>query len=143
MGTLFADRGFISINGVELLDVENISVKQADGTKAVPTMTRNRRNKGFVKGNRDITLSFSVAVQNKLGTPKIESIDFESQSVNLSFEHGGDRYTVVNIDHADVDQSASGVGSEGKKAFNMVATDVVDQVGNSALFPTSLINAIV
>lgn len=141
MGTIFADRGFISINGTEVLDVENIQLRQNDGTKAVPTMTRNRRTKGFVKGNREITLSFSVAVQNKLGTPKIESIDFENQDAALTFEHGGDRLTVVGLDHADVSQDASGVGSEGKKAFNMVGTDVIDQVGNSALFQTSLKNA--
>lgn len=141
MGTIYADRGFISINGVDVLDVENISVKQADGTKAVPTMTRDRRNKGFVKGNRDVTLSFAVAVQNQLSTPKIENIDFENQSVALTFEHGADKLSVINLDHADVDQAASGVGSEGKKTWNMVGTDVIDQVGNSALFATSLTNS--
>lgn len=138
MGTLYADRGFISINGVEILDVENITLKQTDGTKAVPTMTRNRRAKGFVKGNRDITLSFSVAVQNSLASPKIEDIDFDTNSVQLTFEHGADRLTVKDLNHADVEQAASGVGAEGKKSYNMVGTDVVDQVGNSALFPTSL-----
>lgn len=138
MGTLYADRGFISINGVEALDVENITVRETDGTKPVPTMTRNRRTKGFVKGNREITCSFSVAVQNKLGTPKIEDIDFENNSVALTFEHGADRYSLINLDHADNEQSAPGVGSEGKKTFNLVATDKIDQVGNSSLFPTSL-----
>ena len=138
MSTVFADRGFISINGVEVLDVENISAKMSDGTKMVPTMTRDRRHKGTVKGNRDITLSFTVAVQNKLGTPKIENIDFESQDVALTFEHGADRYTFIGLDFVDTDQNASGVGSEGKKSFNMVARDVIDQVGNSALFQTAL-----
>jgi hypothetical protein len=141
MGVVYADRGFISVNGVEVLDVENISVKQTDGTKPVPTMTRNRRTKGFVKGNREFTISFAVAVQNALGTPKIESIDFENNSVALTFEHGADRYSLTNLDFADAEQGASGVGSEGKKSFNMVATDMVDQVGNSALFPTVLSNA--
>jgi len=140
MGTIFADRGFISVNGVEVLDVENISAKLTDGTKPVPTMTRNRRTKGFVKGNREFTLNFSVAVQNKLGSPKIEEIDFENNDVQLTFEQGSDRYTYVNLDHADTEQSASGVGAEGKKVWNMVATDRIDQVGNSALFPTSLSN---
>lgn len=138
MGVLFIDRGYVSINGVEVLDVESIELKLADGTKFVPTMTRNRRNKGTVKGNRDINLSFAVAVQATLGTPKIESIDFNSQDVALTFEHGGDRYSCVGLDFVDVSQSASGVGSEGKKSFNMLATDVIDQVGNSALFNSSL-----
>lgn len=138
MGVLYIDRGFISLNGVDVLDVENIQLRQADGTKAVPTMTRNRRTKGFVKGNREISLSFSVAVQSALGSPKIESIDFDSNNAAMTFEHGGDRYSVVGLNFVDTDQSASGVGSEGKKSFNMVGTDVIDQVGNSALFPTTL-----
>jgi hypothetical protein len=137
MSVLFADRGFLSVNGVEVLDIENISLKRNDGTKAVPTMTRNRRVKGFVKGNREISLSFTVAVQNKLGSPKLEDIDFENNDVAATFEHGGDRYTVVGLDHVDTGQDASGVGSEGKKAFNMVGTDVIDQVGNSSLFSLS------
>jgi hypothetical protein len=138
MGVLYADRGFISINGVEALDVESIELRQSDGTKAVPTMTRNRRAKGFVKGNREISVNFAVAVQTKLGSPKIESIDFDSNDVALTFEHGADRYTVVGLNFVDSSQAASGVGSEGKKSFNMVGTDVIDQVGNSSLFPTSL-----
>jgi len=134
MSTLYADRGFLSMNGVEFQDVESISMKVSDGTKSVPTMTRDRRNKGVVKGNREISASFSVAVQNKLASPKIESIDFEGKSVSLTFEHGGDRYTLVDVDFIDLDQGASGVGTEGKKNFNIWARDVIDQVGNSALF---------
>jgi len=138
MGVLFIDRGRVTINGVEVLDVENITLKMSYGTKYVPTMTTNRRHKGTVKGNLDINLSFAVAVQATLGTPKLESIDYNSQDVALTFSHGGDRYTCTGLDFVDADQSAGGVGSEGKKAFNMLATDIIDQVGNSALFSTSL-----
>lgn len=138
MGVLFIDRGFISINGVEVLDVESITVRWSDGTKLVPTMTRNRRAKGTTKGNREYTLNFAIAVQATLGTPKIEGIDFQSQDVRLTYEHGGDRYTFVGLDHVDTEQSAPSVGTEGKKTWNMVATDHIDQVGNSALFPTAL-----
>lgn len=138
MATLYADRGFISINGVEVLDVENISLKSSDGTKAVPTMSRNRRNVGNVKGNRDITLSFAVAVQNTLGSPKLEAIDYNTNDVALTIQYGADRYTVVSLDYVDHSQDASGVGSEVKKSFNMRGNDFIDQVGNSSLFPTSL-----
>jgi hypothetical protein len=138
MGVVFADRGFLSMNGVEFQDVENITLKRSDGTKYVPTMTRNRRHKGVVKGNRDINLSFSVAVQNVLGTPKLEDIDYETKDVALTFEHGADRYTARGMAYVDDDQSAPGVGTEGKKTFNFLATDVIDQVGNSALFQLNL-----
>jgi hypothetical protein len=140
MGVLYIDRGFISINGVEVQDVESITVRQSDGTKYAPTMTRNRRYKGTVKGNRDLNCNFAVAVQSTLGSPKLESIDYTTQDVRLTFEHGGDRYTLVGLDFVDTEQAASGVGAEGKKTFNMLATDIIDQVGNSALFPTSLSN---
>jgi hypothetical protein len=137
---LYADRGFISVNGVEVLDVESITVKVSDNTKYVPTMTRNRRYKGVVKGNRDINISLAVAVQNALGSPKLESIDYANNSVALTFEHGADRYTITNVDFVDDEQTAGGVGSEGKKSFNMLGQDIIDQVGNSALFQTSLSN---
>lgn len=129
------------MNGVELQDVESITVKQSDGTKYVPTMTRNRRHKGTVKGNREINVSLSVAVQLQLGTPKLEDLDYTNNNVSLTFEHGGDRYTLTGLDIVDTDQGASGVGSEGKKSYNLLATDIIDQVGNSALFPTSVPNA--
>jgi hypothetical protein len=140
MGVLYIDRAFISINGVQVLDVTDCTLKVADGTKFVPTMSRNRRNTGTVKGNRDINLHVGVAVQSGLGTPKLEAIDYNSNSVALTFEHGGDRYSCVNLDFVDMDQTASGVGTEGKKGWNFLALDIVDQVGNSALFTTSLSN---
>jgi hypothetical protein len=138
MGTLFADRGFLSVNGVEVLDVESITMRVSDGTKMVPTMTRNRRHKGTVKGNRDINVNFAIAVQNRLGSPKLEAIDYEQNDVAMTFEHGGDRYTLVGMDFVDTEQGASGVGAEGKKSFNAVFTDIIDQVGNSALFALAL-----
>lgn len=140
MGLLYADRGFLSMNGVEFLDVESISVRVSDGTKFVPTMTRNRRFKGAVRGNRDISCNFAMAVQNKLGSPKLEALDYENNSVALTFEHGADRYSLVGIMFVDTEQAAGGVGSEGKKTFNFIAQDIIDQVGNSALFNTSLSN---
>lgn len=138
MGNLYIDRGFISINGVEVLDVQDITLRMNDNTKYAPTMSRDRRYKGTVKGNRDINVHVGTAVQAALGSPKLENIDYISQSVALTFEHGADRYTLVGLDHVDAEQSAPGVGSEGKKGWNFLALDIIDQVGNSALFPTSL-----
>ena len=138
MSTVYADRIFVSMNGVEFMDVESVSAKLSDGTKYVPTMTRNRRHKGVVKGHRDINLSIAVAVQNKLGSPKLESLDYENNDVAITYEAGGDRYTFVGVSFIDADQGASGVGSEIKKSFNLLALDCIDQVGNSILFPTSI-----
>lgn len=135
---VYADRGFISVNGTEVLDVKNITLKVSDGTKYVPTMSRDRRFKGVVKGNRDISVHVGVAVQQKLGSPKLENLDYDNSDVALTFEHGGDRYTVTGLNFVDMDQNASGVGSEGDKGWNFLALDIVDQVGNSSLFSTSV-----
>lgn len=138
MGTLYIDRGFVSVNGVEVLDVTDITLRVADGTKYVATMTRNRRNKGYTKGNREINGHVGTAVQSGLGSPKLENIDYDSQDVALTFEHGGDRYTLVGMNHANMEQSAPAVGTEGKKGWDFLFTDIIDQVGNSALFSSSL-----
>jgi hypothetical protein len=137
MPSLYADRGFISVNGIEMIDVESITVRISDGTKVVPTMTRNRRNKGTVKGNRDINVSFVAAVGNRLGSPKLENIDYEKNDVGLTaaFGEAGDRYTLKGFDLVDTEEAASGVGSEVKKTFNGIALDILDQVGNPASFP--------
>lgn len=137
MSTLYIDRGFISVNGVEVLDVTDITLGISDGTKYVPTMTRNRRHKGYTKGNRDINCHVGTAVQSTLGSPKLEALDY-SKNVALTFEHGGDRYTLVGLDMVKMDQSAPNVGAEGKKGWDFLATDIIDQVGNSSLFSLSL-----
>jgi hypothetical protein len=138
MGVLYIDRGFISVNGVPVLDVQDITVRVSDGTKYAPTMTRDRRYKGTVKGNRDVNIHVGTAVQADQATAKLEAVDYQSNSVALTFEHGKDRYSCPGLDIVDMEQSASGVGAEGKKGWNFLAIDLVDQVGNSALFPTSL-----
>lgn len=138
MSTVYADRGFLSMNGVEFQDVENISMKRNKGTRYVPTMTRDGFNKGVVTSNMEIHLSFTAAVQNQLATPKLEALDYENNSVSLTFAHGADRYSLHGLQLVDVDQSAPGVGQEGKKTYNFLALKCVDQVGNSALFDLSL-----
>ncbi len=138
MGVLYIDRMYLTMNGVEILDIEQADLKRSYGTKYVPTFSRTRRNKGTVKGNLDINVSLTTAVQSTLATAKLEDIDYNAQSVAMTAEHGGDRYTLTDMDFVDTDQTASGVGSEGKKAFNFLALDYVDQVGNSVLFQTSL-----
>lgn len=138
MATNYSDRGFISLNGVPIYDVEDISWEVDDGTKVVPTMTRNRRNMGYVSGNRTVTCNFSIAVQNTLATPKIEFIDFTTQDVALTIQQGADNYTLVNMAFAKVTQSAPAVGTQGKKSFSALFLDIVDSAGNGDLFPTAL-----
>ena len=134
MATKYADRGFISVNGRPLIDVQSISVKQNFNAKQVKSMTPDGFDRGYVEGNVDVDVNFVIAVENLLASPKLESIDFQANNVSLSAVFGADQYTVQNLFVKDVDQSAPGVGEEVKKTFNFGALKVVDAVGNSVLF---------
>ncbi len=138
MALAYADRGFISINGVQVIDVQGIHMDVDDGTKYVETMTNDRTQSGVVKGNRKVSVHIDIAVQGVLGTPKIEDIDYQNNDVALTYAQGGDRYSVHGLDHVKMSQSAPGVGQEGKKGWDFIGLKKVDQVGNSDLFSSGL-----
>lgn len=134
MAAKYADRGFIAVNGVPVIDVQSISVKQNFNAKQVKSMTPDGFDRGFVEGNVDVDVNFVIAVENLLASPKLESIDFQANNVSLNAVFGVDQYTVQGLFRKDVDEAASGVGEEVKKTFNFGALKVVDAVGNSVLF---------
>ncbi len=134
MATKYADRGFLTMNGRPLIDVQNISVKQNFNAKQVKSMTPDGFDRGYVEGNVDCDVNFVLAVENLLASPKLENIDFQANDVSLTAQFGADTYTVKSLFRKDVDQSAPGVGEEVKKTFNFGALKVVDAVGNSVLF---------
>ncbi len=138
MTTKYADRAFISINGARLADVQSASLKQNANARIVPTMTPDGFNRGFVQGNRDIDITCSIAVENLLARPKLESIDYEANDVQLTFVVGSDQYVATGLFMKDVDDNAGGVGDEVKTTFNFGAVKVTDAVGNSALFSLQL-----
>jgi hypothetical protein len=138
MSTKFADRGFITVNGARLADLQSATLRQTENARVVPTMSRDARNRGFVKGNTDFDITCQIAVQNTLATPKIESLDFETNDIGIQFECGADVYNARGVFLKDAEQSASGVGDEAKKTWNFGALDLVDSVGNSSLFNIQL-----
>lgn len=138
MATKFADRGFISINGAPIADVKNIEVRRNPTARAVPTMTRNGRNKGYVQGNLEIQVNFAIAIENLLARPKIEAIDYENNDVALTFEVGADQFVCVGLFPGDYADRTPGVGQEAETTFTLGALDVVDSFGNSALFQLGL-----
>lgn len=138
MATRYADRVFLSVGGVEIQDMQSCSLKVNKNSRAVPSMTRNGKNRGFVRGNVDIDITFTIAILNTLASPKIENIDFEANDVALNFVCGADIYTATGLFDKDTDTSAGGIGDEVKKTFNLGALDVVDAAGNSSLFDIQL-----
>lgn len=138
MTTKYADRAFLTVGGIEIADLQSATLKQNKNSKAVNSMTRNGRNRGFVRGNLDIDITLTLAILNQLASPKLEAIDFESAEVSIGFVCGADIYTATGIFDKDTETSASGVGDEVKKTYNFGALDLVDGAGNSSLFDLQL-----
>lgn len=138
MAIRYADRAFVSVNGARILDLQSASLKQNLNAKAVPSMTNDGFDRGFVRGNRNIDITMTVAIQNQLSRPKLEDIDFESNDVQLTFVAGSEQWVCTGLFLKDVDDNAGGVGDEVKTTFNLGALRVQDAVGNSILFPISL-----
>lgn len=138
MATVYADRAFISVNGSRIGDIQSASLKQNHNRKAVKSMTPNRRDRGFVRGNLEIDISLSLAIQNDLARPKLEGIDYEGSDVQITFIAGAEVFVATGVFLKDNDDNAGGVGDEVKGSFNFGALDLKDTVGNSSLFNISL-----
>lgn len=138
MATKFADRAFLSVNGAKIADLQTANLNQNFNSKAVPTMTPDQFNRGFVAGNMDIDIDLEIAVQNALATPKLESIDFATNDIQLTFIVGADQYVATGLFVKTSKNAASGIGQEVKKSWTFGALKVTDAVGNSVLFNLSL-----
>ncbi|NJM94447.1 MAG: hypothetical protein HC842_07130 [Cytophagales bacterium] len=134
MATKYCDRAFISVNGAPIVDLESASLKQNRNAKAVPTMTRDRFNLGFVEGNTDIDINVVIAIQNTLARPKLDQVNYEAADVQITFVAGVEQFIATGVFNKDTEDNASGVGAEVKTTFNFGALKLLDAAGNSALF---------
>lgn len=138
MAVKYADRAYITVNGARIQDLQNGTLRITQNARAVPSMTRDKYNKGFVQGNVDIDITMTLAVQNTLASPKLEFVDYEGADVAIAFECGSDVYQATGVFQKDSEQSASGIGEEVRKTFNFGALKLIDSVGNSVLFDITL-----
>jgi hypothetical protein len=138
MATRFADRAFLSLNGAYLQDVLTFSSRRNFNSRPVKGMTQDGFNSGFVEGNTDIEIDLTIPVENQLARPKIESIDYENNSVALNIVIGADQYVATNLYRRTCEDTAPGVGEEAKGVFALGALGWKDSIGNSALFDTNL-----
>ena len=118
--------------------MQSASLKQNKNARVVPTMTPDGFNRGYVQGNTDIDINLVIAVQNQLSRPKLESIDFENNDVQLTFVCGNEQFVATGLFNKDTEDNSPGVGDEVKTTFNFGALRLQDAVGNSALFNISL-----
>lgn len=138
MATKYCDRAFISVNGAKIADLQSASLKQNKNAKPVPSMTNDGFNRGFVQGNTDIDITLQIAVQNTLARPKLESIDYESNDIQITWVAGAETFVATGVFMKDVEDNAGGVGDEVKATYNFGALRVSDAVGNSTLFNLTL-----
>lgn len=138
MAIKYADRAFVSVNGTPITDLQSASLKRNLNARPVPTMSRNGRNQGFVQGNLDIDISLSIAIRNATPRPKLESIDYEANDVQITFECGSEIFIATGIFLKDNEDNAGGIGDEVKGTFNFGALDVTDAAGNPASFNIQL-----
>ncbi len=138
MAVKFADRAFLSVNGTPITDLQSASLKRNFNSKVVASMTRNGRNQGFVQGNLDIDISLSLAVRNATPRPKLESIDYEANDVQITFECGSEIFIATKVFLKDNEDNAGGIGDEVKASFNFSALDLTDATGNPASFNIQL-----
>jgi hypothetical protein len=138
MTTLYADRAFLTVNGARIADLQSATMRRTENSRPVPTMTRDRFNRGFVQGNIDIDITAQIAVQQGLASPKIEFIDYAAADVAIAYEVGSDVYQATGVFLKDSDVNSGGIGDEVKKTWNFGALKLIDAVGNSALFDITL-----
>lgn len=133
MGMLYADRMFLNMNGTRLVDLQSASIRRNMNARAVPSMTPDGFNRGFVQGNQDIDVNAVIAVENDLARPKLELIDYKNNDVSITAVVGADQYVIGPLFVKDAEDSAPGVGEEVKTTFNWGALRITDAVGNSVL----------
>jgi hypothetical protein len=138
MATKYADRAFLSVNSSQLADVQSASLRQNPNARVVPSMTPDNFNRGFVQGNRDIVIHFTIAVQNQLARPKLESLDYENNNISMTFQCGAEQFVATGLFPGEVEDNAGGVGEEVKTSFTLNALKLVDGTGNSSLFNITL-----
>ena len=130
MAKIYADRAFIEINGTEVADVESLDLTVSESLSRVETMTRNKRSAGFRKGNKVVNGSFTLAVESDRSQVNLGLKD-PSSTANLAFTMGGERFSVIDVEEAEMSHSGS-VGNA-TKTIRFEALDVVDENGRSRL----------
>lgn len=122
---LFADRGFVIINGVEAAHCKNVRVSLDQSLSVVNTMTRNRRSAGFKKGN--LAVSGSMEFDIEADKAQIDLAFKYGNEVNVVIEVGGERKQIVGLEQASEEMNAS-VG-DSSKSISFVALDCVNENG--------------
>ena len=126
---------FININGFEVAELENVDYDFNENVTRVETMTRDRRSAGFRKGNKGVSLTLLLAIENERPQINLALANPDNQ-ITIGAEVGGEKLSFIDC----IQTQMTGTGSVGNatKTLNIEALDFVDEKGNSRLSDLSL-----
>jgi hypothetical protein len=123
----YADRGFITINGVQKVNLKSVSWTVDESLTRVETMTANRTSAGYKKGNRKISGKMELEVQDDKA--EIDLAFLYGQDVNIICQLGndGERWSLGGI--AQASQEFSGSVGDASKSLSFEALTAVNEGG--------------
>lgn len=135
MTQLFADRMFFEINGFEAVHCKSGRVSTNENLTRVDTMNRKRRSAGYKRGNKHISLSLDLDIEENRAQIDLAVKD-PSVDIRLVAICGGERYTCTGVAQSSMEMNAS-VGDSGK-SLSLEALDIVNENGTSVNVDISL-----
>lgn len=126
--TLYADRGFVTVNGYEWTDLKSARLRRNANAKRVDTMSRNYRGAGYKFGNLEIEIDLEMEIQQLQAQFDLYLQD-PTKEIDLVFEVGGERYTVKHLQENTTEVSSS-VG-DASKSCSYLALDMTNENGIS------------
>ncbi|WP_439240870.1 phage tail tube protein [Lonepinella sp. BR2474] len=120
MALKYASLGVVDVDGQEI-ELTKLDVKVITGRKAVKTINRKGRVKGYAKGIAEFSLSMTVAVPLDGSEPLWDDVDDARVTVE---EQNGERISYLNCFVTEVGTSYT-VDNEELRDIQMVACDKV------------------
>lgn len=139
MAGFYAERGFITLNGVPFTDQGNIKsvvVNVNENLSDVPGMTTDHSTPGFTRGNTTINCTVEIFIPNQGNTiPNFSALDYESNSFALvvvassnayNGKYAGKTYILNNIAYDGGSGGFAGVGQVGTTTVNFNLKNAVE-----------------
>ena len=102
MAGFYAERGFITLNGVPFTDqgnIKSVTVNINENLNDVPGMTTDHTTPGFTRGNTTITATIEMFIPNQGNTiPNFSALDYESNNYALVVAASSNAYNGTNFD---------------------------------------------
>lgn len=124
--TYFADRAFIAINGKQLVHLKTAKWTIDEGIQRVETMTANKRTAGYKKGNKKVTGSFELDVEDTKAQIDL-AFAYGNDVTIVATLGGGERYQLIGV--VQTTQDLSGSVGETSKSINFEALDAINESG--------------